>query len=454
MLMFDGSGVSRTEGGAMGTTRRKLFGLALAATGALLLSCRGSGGSPSPGPASPTAGGIPSPTPAANLEPTPLPTRGTTTPAAVKRPIKVGLLVQLTGVYAALGQEHVRATTLLIESRGGQLGSFPIELLVEDEGQSVDDGLNKALKLVQRDQVDILAGILKSTVLYAVRDLVHEAGVPLIGTTAGPHRLIFDPQLKSPYIWRTSYANGQLNYPMGDYAYSTLGYRRVAVLATDHAGGREHASGFMNRFRELGGEIVGEIYVPLDTVDFAPYLQQVSGFGADAVWAWFAGADALRFVTQWEDFGLKGQVPLIGSGWLTDEPVLPEQGEAAEGIITSFHYSPYVQTVEMQNFVSSFRQRYGVFPGVTAYNGYIFARALEEALSKLPGNFSREAFLAALGSLDFEGPTGRYRIDPETQGPVLTVFIRRVDRMQQEFGNVVIASFPDVPDRVARPPSA
>lgn len=362
----------------------------------------------------------------------------------------MGLLVQLTGVYAALGEEHVRATTLLLESRGGELGGFPIELIVEDEGQSVEEGLNKALKLVQRDGVDILAGILKSTVLYAVRDLVHQAGVPLIGTTAGPHRLIFDPQLKSPYIWRTSYANGQLNYPMGDYAFETLGYRSAVVMATDHAGGHEHASGFMKRFRELGGEIVGELYAPLDTVDFAPYFQQLSGLSTDAVWAWFAGADALRFVTQWEDFGLKGQIPLIGSGWLTDEPVLPEQGSSAEGIVTSFHYSPFVQTVEMQNFVSSFRQRYNAWPGVTAYNGYIFARALEEALARLGGTYSRDAFLRALGSLDFQGPTGRYRMDPETQGPILTVFIRRVERVQQEYGNRVIASFPDVPDRVAQ----
>lgn len=436
----------------MRTTRRRLLGLTLAATGALLASCGGGTASPTPEAATAPAA---SPTPTAQPAPTPTPAAtaaGATTPArsADRRSIKVGLLVQLTGVYAALGEEHVRATQLLLDWRGGTLGGFPIELIVEDEGQAVEDGLNKALKLVQRDQVDILAGILNSTVLYAVRDFVHEAGIPLIGTTAGPHRLIFDPQLKSPYFWRTSYANGQLNYPMGDYAYSTLGYRRVVVLATDHAGGREHASGFMKRFRELGGEIVGELYAPLDTVDFAPYFQQLGGYSADAVWAWFAGADALRFVTQWEDFGLKGQIPLIGSGWVTDEPVLPEMGEAAEGIVTSFHYSPFVQTVEMQNFVSAYRQQYDAWPGVTAYNGYIFARVLEEALSRLSGDYSRDAFLDALRAIDFQGPTGRYRIDPETQGPILTVFIRRVERVQNEFGNRVIASFPDVPDRVAQ----
>ncbi|MCX7622404.1 MAG: ABC transporter substrate-binding protein [Thermomicrobium sp.] len=437
----------------MRTTRRRLLGTIVAAGGALLASCGGGGTTPTPAvpTATPASGGAATPTPGSLPTPTPVSQRAATpTAAAARRTIKIGLLVQLTGVYAALGQEHVRATQLLLDWREGKLGGFPVELLVEDEGQSVEDGLNKALKLVQRDRVDILAGILKSTVLYAVRDIVHEAGLPLIGTTAGPHRLIFDPQLKSPYIWRTSYANGQLNYPMGEYAYSTLGYRRVVVMATDHAGGREHASGFMKRFRELGGEIVGELYAPLDTVDFAPYFQQLGGYTADAVWAWFAGADALRFVTQWEDFGLKGQIPLIGSGWVTDEPVLPEMGEAAEGIVTSFHYSPFVQTVEMQNFVSAFRQRHDAWPGVTAYNGYIFARVLEEALSRLDGDYSRDAFLRALGSLDFQGPTGRYRMDPETQGPILTVFIRRVQRVQQEYGNVVVASFPDVPDRVAR----
>lgn len=429
-------------------TRRRLIMGTIAS--ALLCACGSTPPTPTvaPSASSPTVP-TPPPTPLASTSPTAM---ATGTPTDKTKQVRVGLILQFTGVFSVIGEDQRAGFELALEHFRSEFPTIEITPVFQDEGQTTEDGINTTRRLVEREQVDILVGVVKSNVLYAIRDYVHASEVPLVVTNAGAHGITLDPQQRSPWIWRASFANGQVNYPMGQYAYEQLGYRNVTVMASDFVAGHEHAAGFMKRFTSLGGSVVKEIYPPLDTQDFSPYLQGIPS-DTDAVWAFFAGADALRFVTQYTEFGIRDAIPLVGAGWLTGEQLLPQLGDAAEGIITSLHYSPLLETPENQRFVRDFSEKTKRVPSHDAYHGYLAGRIVLEAVrrAEIVGNnlsARRQALREALSEVTFVGPAGEFRFDSETHGAILTIYIRECARVNGQLGNRVIFSYPDVSDRV------
>lgn len=363
-------------------------------------------------------------------------------------PIRIGVMLPYSGVYTSLGENITRGMELYFEEIGYEVAGRKVELKKEDDQGNPQQGLPKARQLVERDKVHLLAGIVHSGVADAIRDYVHNQRIPLIIANAGAASLTRDPNRRSPYIFRTSFANGQYEHVMGTYAYEKLGYRRVAVIAPDYSAGHEKADAFKQYFTKAGGQIVNEVYPPLGTNDFAPYLQRLQQTPADAVWAFFAGTDAIRFVQQYALSGLKDKVPLIGVGDMVDEAYIEEIGDAALDVVTSLHYSPLIETPENEAFVKAYREKYGTVPNQFAYQGYLTARVITEAVKAVNGNVEdTDAFLAALKKVEFVGPAGPFRFDPETQNVVFTVYIRRVEKLPDgTLGNVVIDQFPNVSD--------
>ena len=364
-------------------------------------------------------------------------------------PIRIGVLLPYSGVYAPLGENITLGMRLYLDSIGNEVAGRRIELKTEDTQGNPQQGLPKARQLVTRDQVHLLAGVVHSGVAEAIRDYVHNNHIPLVIANAGAAGLTRDPQRRSPYIFRTSFANGQYEYILGPYAYQQLGYRTVAILAPDYSAGHEKADAFKMSFQRAGGQVVNEVYPPLGTNDYAPYLQRLQRVPADAVWAFVSGTDAIRFVQQYGLSGLKQRTPLIGAGDMVDEAWLQEIGDAALGVVTSLHYSPLLDTPENRAFVQAFRSRYGRIPNQFAYQGYITARVIAEAIAAIGGDVENtERLVQALRGVRFVGPAGPFRFDPETQNVVFTVYVRRVERLADgSLGNVVIASYPDVSDR-------
>lgn len=433
-------------------TRRavlRAFGAGLAAS-ALLSACAREAATPTAAPAAtPTAPPAPTPTPAAAATPTAAasPTAATT-PIAGGEPVRIGVIGTMSGVYASLGENMVRGMQLYLDEIGGQAGGRTIELLVEDSAGSPDQALAKARQLVERDRVHLIAGVTLSNEAAAVRDYLVGQEVPWIIGNAGLPGLTRDPNMRSPYIFRVSFANGQYEAPFGPYAYEKLGYRRVVLTALDYSAGHDKANAFRNRFVQAGGEIVGEVYAPMNTQDYGPYLQRIQQMDADAVWAFYSGGDAVRFVLQYRDFGLKDQFPLTGAGDTVDENILSQQGEAALGVVTSLHYSPLYDSPENRAFVEAFRSKYNAQANQFAYQGYLAARVIAEALSATDGDVEdKEAFLEALRAVHFIGPTGEFRFHPESQGPIITVLVRRVEQLPDgSYGNVVIDTIGNVDD--------
>ena len=329
---------------------------------------------------------------------------------------KVGLLLPYVGVYAALGNEIDAGFVLAIEE-SGMADKFTI--VREDTEVKPPVGLAKARKLVLQDEVDVIVGIVSSGVLGAMRNFIDGSKVPLIVANAGND----DATGKrcSKYITRVSFSNGQINRPMGKWMYDK-GIRNVYTLAPDYAAGHQMIKGFSKAFTDAGGKIVGGDFTPFrKTKDFGPYLTKAKAASPDAIFVFYAGGEAISFVKQYSSLGIKKSTPLFGSGFLTSPLYVKAEGPAAEGVTTSLHYVPTLDTPENKSFVKAFTAKTGHGPSEFAVQGYDAGRTLVEAVKA--GASGREALAAALTKVKYTGPRGPLKIDPATNNVVQNIYV-------------------------------
>ena len=368
-------------------------------------------------------------------------------PSQAGQPLSIGFMIPIFGVFAALAKDMQEGMQLYLEERGGQIAGRPVTLIVEDTEANPEVGVRKAQKLLRQDRVPLAMGIVSSAVALGVRDLFHEEEVPLIVSNAGANDIT--RKAKSPFIFRTSFSNWQCNYSGGQWFYDNVAKDGVFVIAPDYAAGKEHIAGFREAFEKAGGKIIGEVYPPFGrTQDYQPFISQIRASGARAVWAFFAGAEAVSFVRQYREFGLKDQIPLLGSGFLTDDGVLPAQGDAALGLRTSLHYTPLLDNPANKKFVESYRRRFNRMPTVYAAQQYDSGTLLELALKQTNGNTDARAVTEAMANVgEIDSPRGRWKMDPNTHNPVQTFWMREV-RNTPEAGlaNVPIRELGVFPD--------
>ena len=363
---------------------------------------------------------------------------------APRPPIKIGFLTVLTGGLAAGGKEMEQGFRLALDEVRGEIEGRKITLLVEDDEAKPDVGLTKARKLVESNHVHMVAGLLHSGVSLAVGSYMAGKETPLVVTNAIAKALT--QEKRAPNVFRTSWAGGQAYFPFGQYVVEKLRYRRLIVAYSDFAAGQDMAGGFTPFFTAAGGEVVDTVKAPLGTPDFAPYLAKIVGMvgTADAVWAWYPGADAIRFVKQYVEFGLKEKMPLIAGGSLVEEINLPAQGKDALGIISADIYTPTWDTPENRAFVAAFQKKYSVTPGRYADQGYTGAKVILAALKAVNGQIEdRPRFLEALRKVEITTGRGPIRFD-QHQNAILNVQIRQVREVGGKIENVVLEVIPNV----------
>ncbi|BDW84255.1 ABC transporter substrate-binding protein [Roseicyclus marinus] len=357
--------------------------------------------------------------------------------------VDIGVLLPFSGVYAALGNEIEAGFALGLETYGNDLD---VEIILHREDTEVTPatGLARTRKLILQSDVDAIVGVVSSGVLGAVRDMVDGAGVPLIVANAGNDAATGVDC--SPWITRVSFSNSQVNRPMGRWM-AEQGIETVYTLAPDYAAGRQMIEGFTGAFVEAGGTIVGSDYTPFQqTQDFGPYIAQAQASGADALFVFYAGGEAISFVNQYASFGAGDDLPLYGSGFLTSQLYVDAQGQSAEGVITALHYVPTIDNAENAAFVAAFRDATGRVPSEYAVQGYDAARALIEALET--GARDRETLGAALRQVSFDGPRGALSIDPATNNVVQPIYVYETVQGANGMTQTVLAQLPAEADPV------
>lgn len=360
-------------------------------------------------------------------------------------PVKIGLLLPYTGVLSVQGTDTTNGFELSLKKTGGKAGGRDVHLLKEDDEAKPDVALTKLKKLVERDRVDLLVGPVSSVVALAIRNYVHDSGVPLVVPVAFT-RALTSPQQASPNIFRVAETTDQSDYPMGAWMVRHTRHRKVIIMATDFVAGRHAVEAFMAGFKAAGGEIVKEIYPPLNTPDFAPYLTQAGSLKADAIYAWFAGADAIRFVKQYKEYGLSERLPLTGHGVLTDDTILPAIGDAALGIITMSSYSAAIDSPENRAFVRDYDQAHQMWPSRYSEAGWVSAALIVATLDMLKGDLSnqgkvRDALKNALPKI--KAPRGPMEFDAYRQ-VICSIIVTKTERQGGRIVNTVIDKIPAV----------
>ncbi len=247
-------------------------------------------------------------------------------------------------------------------------------------------------------------------------------------------------KLRSPYIFRSSFSNSDGSHALGEWL-AKQGYKKIVLVASDFGGSIEHIGGVARTFTEAGGQVIQEIYPPLGAPDFGPYLAQIKPEANAVVTAVF-GIDALRFVKQYTEFGLKEKIPLIGKA-ITTEDMLPAMGDEALGILSVFHYSAALDTPENKRFVEAYRAKFKRIPSGLSDQGYVGAQMIAKALDAVKGAIeNQEAFLAALRKVEVDAPRGKVKLDA-FQNPVHTIYVFRVEKRGGVLQNIPIASYPN-----------
>ena len=378
--------------------------------------------------------------------PAPAPAQGT------REPVKIGLLNPVTGPLAVNGTEVNEGIKLYFEEEmGGQVAGRPVRLIVEDEEGKPDVGLTKVRKLVESDKVHMVLGPVSSATAVAIRDYVHERKMPTIITQATANNLTTEKA--SPTLFRSAMSSYQQEAAGGWYVAAKLGHKRIAVVALDYVAGHEQADGFIKTFLESGGQTAEKVLMPLGAMDVAPYITRIQSKAGelDAVVAILWGPSAPQWTKAWQEYGLKGKLPLHALGETVSESYLRTIGDAALGIISWFSYSPAIDTAENKKFVQAFNKKYRKDPVYNNHLGYLAGRAAGEALKAVNGNVEDQArFLDALRKVKFEAPGGPFRFD-DKQNAIIPTYIRRVERTGGKLQNTVIDVVPDV-DQFWKPP--
>ena len=362
-----------------------------------------------------------------------------TTSSSEPKELKLGFISALSGGFAANGTAMQEGLLMYLEERDYILAGFKVTLFTEDDENVAETSMNKVRKLVEKDNVDIVIGVVGAAGALAVGEYCVEQKIPYLCLASADD---LTQRKYNDYVIRPCWTSSQTQHPFGEWAYDELGIRKVVTIAYDFAFGHEVVAGFHRTFQEKGGTIVKKIWSPMNTNDYAPYLAQINKNEIDAVFCNFSGADAQRFLKQYKDFGF-GDVPLLGGANTTDEHILPQMGDEAIGVYSSMHWSAALDTPQTKKFVDEYTAKYNRIPSYYSDSAYTGAAYLEAGLKGANGWSDIAKFAQAMRETVIDSARGPVSLD-EYNNPIQNVYIRRVEKVNGQLQNTVIDTFEQV----------
>ena len=336
--------------------------------------------------------------------------------------LKVGLMLPATGTFAALGTAIENGFKLLVAEQGGKLAGREIEFVKVDDESDPAKATDNVNKLIKRDNVDVLVGTVHSGVAMAMAKVAKDSGTLLIVPNAGADAVT--GAMCAPNIFRSSFSNWQPGYAMGEVV-AKKGHKNVVTITWKYAAGDESVKGFKEAFEKGGGKVTKELNLPFPGVEFQALLTEIAAAKPDAVYTFFAGGGAVKFVKDYAAAGLKKSIPLYGAGFLTDG-TLEAQGADADGILTTLHYADSLGTPRDAAFRLSYAKAYKLQPDVYAVQGYDAAQMLAVGLAAVKGDISKKAeFTEALRKAKIDSPRGPFTLS-KSHNPVQDIYLRQV----------------------------
>src|SRR6185436_13662945 len=354
-------------------------------------------------------------------------------------PIKVGLMLPYSGTYAALGNAIENGFKLYVQEQGGKLGGREIQYFKVDDESEPSKATDNVNKLIKRDNVDVLVGSVHSGVALAMAKAAKDNNTLLVIPNAGADA-ITGPMCGANIV-RSSFSNWQPGYAMGVVA-AQKGVKRAMTITWNYAAGAESTKGFTEGLEKGGGKVVKDLNLPFPNVEFQALLTEIAAQKPDAVYAFFAGGGAVKFVKDYAAAGLNKSIPLYGPGFLTDG-TLEAQGESAQGMLTTLHYADNLDTPRNDAFRKSFALTYKTNADVYAVQGYDAAQILAAGLKAVGGDLAkRDAMNAAMHKATIDSPRGKFTLSP-AGNLVQDIYLREVKGKNNEYWSVAIKALAD-----------
>ena len=349
--------------------------------------------------------------------------------------LKIGVVIPMSGPFASHGKQMTNGLNLFLAQNGDTVAGRKVKLIIKDDtGVAPAVAKRQAQELLIKDKVDILAGFTLTPNAFSVAPLATEAKVPMVILNAATSSITE----KSPNIVRVSMTLPQVTAPMAQWAYDN-GIKNIYTLVADYGPGHDAEKQFKKTFTELGGTIVGEVRTPVKNPDFAPYLQRIKDLKPEAVFLFVPnGEQGVALAKGYKERGLEeAGIKALATGDVTDEDVIDAMGDAAIGMINSFHYSQVHESPENKAFTEAYAKAYPNdrpnFMAVAAYDGM---HMIYQALEQTKGDASVDAFMAAVKGMKWMSPRGPVQIDPDTRDIIQDVYIRKVERVDGVLQNV------------------
>jgi len=353
--------------------------------------------------------------------------------------LKVGLMLPYTGTFAALGVAIENGFRLHVAEQGGKLGGREIEFVKVDDESDPAKATDNVNKLIKRDSVDVLVGTVHSGVAMAMAKAAKDSGTMLIVPNAGADA-VTGPMCAS-HIFRSSFSNWQPGYAMGEVV-AKKGHKKVVTITWKYAAGDESVKGFKEAFEKGGGQVVKDLSLPFPNVEFQALLTEIASLKPDAVYTFFAGGGAVKFVKDYAAAGLKKSIPLYGAGFLTDG-TLEAQGADADGLLTTLHYGDSLDSAKDKAFRLNYVKAYKLQPDVYAVQGYDAAQMLAIGLNAVKGDITKKPeFAAAVEKARIDSPRGPFTLG-KTHNPVQDIYLRQVSGKENKVIGVASKSLAD-----------
>jgi branched-chain amino acid transport system substrate-binding protein len=353
--------------------------------------------------------------------------------------LKVGLMLPATGTFAVLGTAVENGFKLFVAEQGGKLGGREVEFVKVDDESDPSKAVDNVNKLIKRDNVDVLVGSVHSGVAMAMAKAAKDSGTLLIVPNAGADAVT--GAMCAVNIFRSSFSNWQPGYAMGQ-AMAAKGHKTAATITWKYAAGDEMARGFKEAFEKAGGKVIKELNLPFPTVEFQALLTEIAAAKPDAVFSFFAGGGAVKFVKDYAGAGLKKNIPLYGTGFLTDG-TLEAQGADAEGVLTTLHYADALNTPRDNAFRLAYVKANKLQPDVYAVQGYDAAQMLGIGLAAVKGDTAKKnEFAEAVRKATIDSPRGKFTIS-KSHNPVQDMYLRQVSGKENKVVGVASKALED-----------
>lgn len=350
------------------------------------------------------------------------------TAAFAQEKVKVGFMLPYTGTYASLGNAITNGFKQYVAENGGKIGGREVEYYTVDDESDPAKATENANKLVKRDKVDLLVGTVHSGVALAMAKVARENKTLLIVPNAGADEIT--GPLCAPNVFRSSFSAWQPSYAMGEVM-AKKGIKKVVTVTWKYSFGLQSVEGFKEAFVKAGGKVEKDMTLPFPNVEFQPFLTEIAAIKPDAVFVFFAGAGAAKFVKDYAAAGLNKSIPLYGPGFLTDGN-LDAMGDAGKGLQTTLHYADGLDNKKDQAFRLSYAKTYKMQPDVYAVQGYDAAQLYNAGLKAANGDPAKQAeVIKGMEAAKIDSPRGAFTLS-KAHNPVQDIYLREVQAGQNK----------------------